>query len=114
MLGPIIRAEVGDTVKVVFENTASHNHTMHPHGLRYAKENEGLAPGQEFGGNAVPPGSTWTYTWGVPGEACYPFLEETLSNLATQNVLDLDLWTRRPRLGHIIPILPEPKTCSAA
>lgn len=69
MLGPIIRAEVGDTVKVAFRNMASHNHTMHPHGLHYTKENEGLASGQEFGGNAVPPGSTWTYTWDVPSKA---------------------------------------------
>ena len=68
MLGPIIRAEVGDTVKVVFRNMASNNHTMHPHGFRYAKENEGLSgAGQNFGGNAVQPGSTWIYTWEVPG-----------------------------------------------
>ncbi|KIW52034.1 hypothetical protein PV05_07707 [Exophiala xenobiotica] len=67
MLGPIIRAEVGDTVKVVFRNMASHNHTMHPHGFRYRKSDEGLsAAGQMFGGNAVPPGMTWTYTWEVP------------------------------------------------
>jgi len=69
ILGPIIRAEVGDIVKVVFKNMASNNHTMHPHGLRYVKENEGLSgAGQEFGGDAVPPGATWTYTWEVPGE----------------------------------------------
>ncbi|EWY79732.1 hypothetical protein FOYG_17127 [Fusarium oxysporum NRRL 32931] len=67
ILGPIIRAEVGDTVKVVFKNMASHNHTIHPHGFRYAKENEGLSgAGQDFGGNSVPPGSAWTYTWEVP------------------------------------------------
>jgi len=42
---------------------------MHPHGLRYAKASEGLSgAGQEFGGDAVPPGATWTYTWEVPGE----------------------------------------------
>ena len=70
MLGPIIRAEVGDTVKVVFKNMASHNHTMHPHGFRYAKPSEGLAgAGQGSGGNSVAPGSTWTYTWEVPGES---------------------------------------------
>ncbi|KAK4974718.1 hypothetical protein LTR66_011073 [Elasticomyces elasticus] len=67
MLGPIIRAEVGDTVRVVFRNMASHNHSMHPHGFRYTKANEGLAsPEQDFGGNSVPPNTTWTYTWQVP------------------------------------------------
>ncbi|KAL6240243.1 hypothetical protein RBB50_012860 [Rhinocladiella similis] len=67
MLGPIIRAEVGDTVKVVFRNMASHNHTMHPHGFRYAKSSEGLSDAmQMFDGNAVPPGGTWTYIWEAP------------------------------------------------
>lgn len=57
MLGPIIRAEVGDAVKIVFRNMASHNHTMHPHGFRYAKNSEGLSDAmQRFDGNAVPPG----------------------------------------------------------
>lgn len=70
MLGPIIRAEVGDTVKVVFRNMASHNHTMHPHGFRYAKSSEGLSDAmQMFDGNAVPPGGTWTYIWEAPGRA---------------------------------------------
>ncbi|KAL2391844.1 Hephaestin-like protein [Exophiala dermatitidis] len=67
MLGPIIRAEVGDTVKVVFRNMASHNHTMHPHGFRYAKSSEGLSSAMQMtDGNAVPPGQTWTYTWEAP------------------------------------------------
>lgn len=73
MLGPIIRAEVGDTVKVVFRNMASHNHTMHPHGFRYTKSSEGLSSAMQISdGNAVPPGQTWTYTWEVPGKA-FPF-----------------------------------------
>ncbi|KAJ9309907.1 hypothetical protein DTO217A2_545 [Paecilomyces variotii] len=70
MLGPVIRAEVGDTVEVIFKNMASNNHSMHPHGLRYSKPNEGVAmAGQEFSGNSVPPGETWTYTWEVPERA---------------------------------------------
>lgn len=70
MLGPIIRAEVGDVVKIVFKNMATNNHTMHPHGLRYAKPSEGLSgAGQMFGGDAVQPGSMFTYIWEVPGEA---------------------------------------------
>lgn len=69
MLGPVLRAEVCYTMKVVFKNMASNNHSMHPHGLRYTKANEGLAgPKQDFGGNAVPPDGAWTYTWGVPGK----------------------------------------------
>lgn len=68
MLGPVIRAEVGDTVKVVFRNMASNNHTMHPHGFRYTPSNEGRSgPAQMSDGNAVLPGQTWTYTWEAPG-----------------------------------------------
>ena len=37
VLGPILRAEVGDTMEVVFKNTASSGmkFSMHPHGLYY-------------------------------------------------------------------------------
>ncbi len=34
-LGPVIRAEVGDTIKVVFRNNGSHPYSMHPHGVIY-------------------------------------------------------------------------------
>ena len=70
MLGPVLRAEVGDTMMVNFKNMASHNHSMHPHGVRCSKANEGAArPDQDFGKNNVPLGGTWTYTWEVPGIA---------------------------------------------
>lgn len=70
MNGPVIRAEVGDTLKVIFKNMASHNHSMHPHGFRYNKENEGVSgAGQMSAGNSVAPGSTWEYTWEVPGRS---------------------------------------------
>ena len=35
ILGPILRAEVGDTIKVVFKNQASRNYSVHPHGVFY-------------------------------------------------------------------------------
>src|SRR3990172_2663874 len=41
VLGPMIRAVVGDTVVVHFRNHASGFYGMHPHGFRYTKENEG-------------------------------------------------------------------------
>ena len=43
ILGPTIRAEVGDTIKVVFRNTASVPYSMHPHGVRYAGDAAGNA-----------------------------------------------------------------------
>src|SRR5215813_13996739 len=35
ILGPMIRAEVGDTVVVEFLNRSRMAHSIHPHGLRY-------------------------------------------------------------------------------
>ena len=66
-LGPVIRASVGDTIKVMFRNNATHPYSMHPHGVLYDKASEG-AGYQDHGsperkGNAVPPGETFTYTW---------------------------------------------------
>lgn len=70
VLGPIIRAEVGDTVIVHFRNNAqSGSYGMHPHGFRYTKDNEGahymgVNTGQEPGAGAeVPPGGSFDYEW---------------------------------------------------
>lgn len=41
LLGPVIRTVVGDTVKVVFRNNARFPYSVHAHGLRYTKVNEG-------------------------------------------------------------------------
>jgi FtsP/CotA-like multicopper oxidase with cupredoxin domain len=35
LLGPVIRAEVGDAVRVVFRNNLDRPASVHPHGLRY-------------------------------------------------------------------------------
>ena len=34
-LGPILRAEVGERIKVVFKNMATRNYSVHPHGVFY-------------------------------------------------------------------------------
>ena len=41
ILGPILRAEVGDTIRVVFKNNATQPYSMHPHGVFYDKASEG-------------------------------------------------------------------------
>jgi manganese oxidase len=74
ILGPLIRAEVGDTIKVVFKNNTNIFCSMHPHGLAYSKESEGAlyndgSSAQAKKGDAVPPGQTFTYTWAVPERA---------------------------------------------
>ncbi|HTR23286.1 MAG TPA: multicopper oxidase domain-containing protein [Terriglobales bacterium] len=72
LLGPVLRGEVGDTIKVVFKNNATRPYSMHPHGVFYAKESEGA--GYDDGATyadkkGVPPGQTHTYIWEVPERA---------------------------------------------
>jgi FtsP/CotA-like multicopper oxidase with cupredoxin domain len=70
ILGPMIRAEVGDTIQVIFRNNAKYPHSVHPHGVFYDKASEGAryddGSGKDF---AVVPGATHTYTWLVPERA---------------------------------------------
>ncbi len=67
LLGPVIRAEVGDSIKVTFKNNATHPYSMHPHGVFYEKSSEGAGYQDNTGvvqeGNAVQPGKTFTYSW---------------------------------------------------
>ena len=70
--GPVLRAEVGDTVRVHFRNNDEHYqwpHSMHPHGLVYSPDNDGgwMADDPKRPGTAVPYGSSYTYTW-----VCHP------------------------------------------
>jgi FtsP/CotA-like multicopper oxidase with cupredoxin domain len=74
ILGPLLRAEVGDTIRVVFRNNLDAPATMHPHGVFYTKESEGApyaaGPGErDLEGNGVPPGRAHVYVWPVPERA---------------------------------------------
>lgn len=63
ILGPMIRAEVGDEVDVTFMNRTRQPHNMHPHGLRYDKNSEGSFYIPFGKGDRVPPGRKFTYRW---------------------------------------------------
>ena len=63
ILGPIIRAEVGDEIVVEFLNRSSMPHSIHPHGVHYDKANEGALYLPSGAGSRVPPGSRYTYHW---------------------------------------------------
>jgi manganese oxidase len=63
ILGPIIRAEVGDDVLVEFLNRTSSYHNIHPHGLRYDKNNEGSFYIPFGKGDRVRPAARYTYHW---------------------------------------------------
>jgi hypothetical protein len=74
LLGPVIRAAVGDTIKVIFRNTCHIPASVHPHGVFYQKASEGApyadnTTGADTTDDAVPTGGTHTYTWLVPDRA---------------------------------------------
>ena len=74
ILGPILRAEVGDTIRILFRNNASRPYSMHPHGVFYDKDSEGApyddgTSGKDKEDDAVPPGKTHVYNWQVPERA---------------------------------------------
>uniref|UniRef100_UPI0037E8636B ferroxidase HEPHL1 isoform X2 n=1 Tax=Semicossyphus pulcher TaxID=241346 RepID=UPI0037E8636B len=82
ILGPVLRAEEGDTLKVTFMNLADRNYSIQPHGLHYDKHSEGSSyeDGVNKPGSHVAPGQNFTYTWQVlegPSSSdspCIPYL----------------------------------------
>jgi len=74
LVGPVIHAEVGDTVTIVFRNNTRYDSTIHVHGLFYTKANEGApssdgTSGADKADDRVRPGQTYTYTLQVPERA---------------------------------------------
>lgn len=75
LLGPAIRGNVGDTIKVVLKNkTENLLVSLHPHGLFYRKNSEGThyndgTAGADKADDHVTPGQTYTYNWEVPERA---------------------------------------------
>jgi FtsP/CotA-like multicopper oxidase with cupredoxin domain len=73
-IGPILRTEVGDTLRIMFRNNGTHPYSMHPHGVFYEKASEGAGyndgvAAEQKPGLAVAPGQTATYIWQVPERA---------------------------------------------
>jgi len=73
ILGPVFRAEVGDTIAVTLKNRTRFPVSIHPHGVQYDKVNEGSdyiagTVGKQSG-SFVAPGQTFTYRWFVPERA---------------------------------------------
>jgi FtsP/CotA-like multicopper oxidase with cupredoxin domain len=74
IMGPVIRAIVGDTIVIRYKNMASFTNSFHPHGVFYEKHSEG-APYEDMTGPAmkmddmVEPGQSHTYVLAVPARA---------------------------------------------
>jgi FtsP/CotA-like multicopper oxidase with cupredoxin domain len=71
ILGPLIRAEVGDTVRIIYRNNVPFPTSLHPHGVFYEKDSEGapyedLTDERDKYDDGVPQGGTHTYVWPIP------------------------------------------------
>uniref|UniRef100_A0A8C9YQD7 ferroxidase n=1 Tax=Sander lucioperca TaxID=283035 RepID=A0A8C9YQD7_SANLU len=72
ILGPVLRAEEKDTIKVVFKNKASRPYSIQPHGVQYSIEQDGTLYHNELEVVTPPPaalvrpGTMHTYEWTVP------------------------------------------------
>jgi FtsP/CotA-like multicopper oxidase with cupredoxin domain len=62
ILGPLIRAEVGDTVRIIYRNNVPFPTSLHPHGVFYDKDSEG-APYEDLTDEREADNSTvfWMY-----------------------------------------------------
>jgi hephaestin len=74
MLGPLVRAVVGDTVEIVLKNKTTRPVSIHMHGFKYNKDSEGApyvdgSAATDHGDDAVPPGQSYTYDYEVPETA---------------------------------------------
>src|SRR5215471_19467281 len=72
IVGPVLRGEAGDTLKIVFRNNAHFPFSMHPHGVLYDQLSDGV--------KGIPPGETFTYTW-ILDPRCAPKGGEPRSKL---------------------------------
>lgn len=55
-LGPTLVANAGDTIEMTLHNEVNVDIGLHPHGVRYDKDNEGMS-------KMAMPGESVTYTW---------------------------------------------------
>ncbi|KAK5906909.1 hypothetical protein CesoFtcFv8_004813 [Champsocephalus esox] len=91
IMGPVLRAEEKDTIKVVFKNKASRPYSIQPHGVQYSIEDSGTLYHNELEEShtakklrelkreprvvtplpaaLVRPGTIYTYEWTVPVDA---------------------------------------------
>ncbi|KAM6218339.1 coagulation factor V [Rhynchocyon petersi] len=69
ILGPIIRGQVRDTLKIVFKNMASRPYSIYPHGVTFSpyeeEVNASSASDHASMIRAVQPGETYTYKWNI-------------------------------------------------
>ncbi|XP_064906002.1 coagulation factor V isoform X1 [Columba livia] len=70
ILGPIIRAQLNDKVKIVFKNKASRPYSIYFHGVTLSKNAEGTdyppdPTSNDTQSRGIEPGKTYTYEWTI-------------------------------------------------
>ncbi|XP_006887516.1 PREDICTED: coagulation factor V [Elephantulus edwardii] len=69
ILGPVIRAQVRDTLKIVFKNMASRPYSIYPHGVTFSsyedQANSSFSSDHTSMIRAIQPGETYTYKWNI-------------------------------------------------
>ena len=99
-MGPMIKAEVGDVIEIVFKNKASRHYSMHAHGLLYDKANAGYSYADHLfleAKKGVAPNELFVYRWHVPPRAgpgpedpnCIPWLYSSGVDVARDPVTGL-------------------------
>uniref|UniRef100_UPI00358EFCEC coagulation factor V-like isoform X2 n=1 Tax=Myxine glutinosa TaxID=7769 RepID=UPI00358EFCEC len=63
LLGPVIKANIGDHITIVFKNMATRPYCIYPYGLSSSRNKPVLECGQ--GKHSVNPGESFTYSWYV-------------------------------------------------
>ncbi|KAK2828659.1 hypothetical protein Q5P01_019693 [Channa striata] len=102
ILGPVLRAEEGDTLRVTFMNKADRNYSIETHGLHYDKVSQRSSSDEQMTdmtpGSHVAPEERFTYTWHVlegPSSSdspCVPYLYYSATDAVrdTNSGLDVD------------------------
>jgi FtsP/CotA-like multicopper oxidase with cupredoxin domain len=117
--GPVLRAEVGDTIRVHLLNADTHYkqpHSLHPHGVRYEPNSDGSWTAADTRpGSAVPVGKSYTYTYQAQASSVgtwpyhdhsVPFsLSDTGSSMGSSDGV-MELGAELGLMGHVVVTVP--------
>ncbi|XP_065137982.1 hephaestin-like protein 1a isoform X2 [Paramisgurnus dabryanus] len=59
IMGPILKAEIGEKIQVVFKNKANRTYSLHAHGVKTSEAHQ----------HHVKPGQVVTYNWTIPAQS---------------------------------------------
>ncbi len=103
--GPILRGEVGDTIRIHFRNNDRHEqhaHSMHPHGVMYTPNNDGAwFAADPRPGSVVGVGQSYTYEWIVRPNSVGTWVYHDHS-LPVGQTMQMELGAERGLFGFLV------------